>query len=58
MVVQVEPVVHDGQHWVNVTIGGSEMQPKGPFPDANAAEAMAKQLRCFGHTLTNGGKRG
>ena len=32
MIIQVEPVKLDDQHWVNVTIDGSEMEPRGPYP--------------------------
>ena len=58
MIVQVEPVKLDGQHWVNVIIDGSEMERHGPYVDADTAEAMARRLLQFGRTLTSGGKRG
>jgi hypothetical protein len=32
MTINIEPIEVDGQHWVNVTIGGSEMERRGPFP--------------------------
>ena len=44
MTIDIQPVKLDGQHWVNVTIGGSEMERRGPFPDADEAEIMATRL--------------
>ena len=58
MIVQVEPVKLDGQHWVNVIIGGSEMERRGPFSNADEAESVARRLLQFGRALTGGGKRG
>ena len=46
MVTQIitRPVEIDGQHWVSVNMDGHEMERRGPFPDADAAEAMAARL--------------
>jgi hypothetical protein len=60
MIVEVEPVKLDGQHWVSVTIGGSEMERRGPFADADEAESVAGRLSRVAHALTSssGGKHG
>ena len=58
MIVQVEPVKLDGQHWVNVTIGGSEMERHGPYVDADAAESVAGRLRRVARALTSSGGKG
>jgi hypothetical protein len=58
MIVQVEPVKLDGQHWVNVIIGGSDMERRGPFSNADEAESVAGRLRRIARALTSGGKRG
>ena len=55
MIIQVEPVKLDGLHWVNVIIGDSAMERRGPFPDADTAETMARRLLQFGRALTSGG---
>jgi hypothetical protein len=58
MIVQVEPVKFDGQHWVDVSMDGHTMNRHGPFPDADTAEAMARRLLQFGRALSGGGNRG
>ena len=42
MIVQVEPVKLDGQHWVNVIIGGHEIDRRGPFLNADTAEIVGR----------------
>ena len=44
MTIDIQPVKLDGQHWVNVIIGGHEMERRGPY-----------RLRRFGRALTSGG---
>ena len=51
MVVEIQPVEVDGQHWIDVSIGGSEMGRRGPFHDADEAEAMAERLRAASRAL-------
>jgi|SoimicmetaTmtLPC_FD_contig_61_1964151_length_406_multi_1_in_0_out_0_1 hypothetical protein len=60
MVINIQPVKLDGQHWVNVIIGGHEMERRGPFPGADTAEIVAERIRRFGRALTSssGGKHG
>jgi hypothetical protein len=53
MVVEIQPVEVDGQHWIDVSIGGAEMGRRGPFHDADEAEAMAERMRRVGRALTN-----
>ena len=55
MVVDVQPVELSGKFWVNVSIGGSAMEPRGPFPNADEAEAMAGRLSRAARALTSGG---
>jgi hypothetical protein len=58
MTIDIQPVKLDGQHWVNVIIGGHEMERRGPYPDADAAELAAERLRRFGRALTSSGGKG
>jgi hypothetical protein len=44
MVVDIQPIEIDGKYYVNVIIDGSEMDPRGPFSDAAAAESAAERL--------------
>jgi hypothetical protein len=53
MVVQVEPVVHDGQFFVAVIIDGSKMKPCGPVSGAAEAERLSERLRAVGRALTS-----
>jgi hypothetical protein len=53
MIVQVEPVKIGDEHWIGVTIDGSEMERRGPFPSAD----VARQLLRFSRALS-GGKHG
>ena len=53
MVISIEPIKIGDQHYVAVTIGGSEMEPKGPF-DAVTAEAVANWLIRFSRALSGG----
>jgi hypothetical protein len=59
MTIDIQPVKLDGQHWVNVIIGGSEMEPRGPYVDADEAEKMAERLRAVSRAMVRlGGNRG
>ena len=50
----------DGKHWVIISRNSCEMERRGPFSDADDAEAMARRLLRFGRALTSssGGKHG
>jgi hypothetical protein len=39
--IDIRPTEIDGKHYVVVIMDGHEMKQHGPFPDADAAEAMA-----------------
>jgi hypothetical protein len=60
MTIDIQPVKLDGQHWVNVSIDGTAMERRGPYVDADEAEAMARRLLQFSRALTSssGGKHG
>jgi hypothetical protein len=55
MTIDIQPVKRDGQFWISVIIGGHEMEPRGPFPDAGTAETVADRMRRVGRALTSGG---
>jgi hypothetical protein len=42
MVINIQPVKLDGQHWVNVIIGGHEIERRGPFLKADTAEIVGR----------------
>jgi hypothetical protein len=44
LIIDVRPVEIDGKHYVGMSINGREMEQRGPYPTAAAAEAMAKEL--------------
>ena len=51
MTIDIQPVELDGQHYVNVTIGGTAMERRGPYRDADKAEIMAEHMRRIGRAL-------
>ena len=55
MIVQVEPITIGNEHYVAVVIDGSEMEPRGPYVNADAAENVAGRLRRVARALTRGG---
>ena len=55
MTINMQPVEIDGKFYIGVTIGGHEMERRGPFPDADTAEIVAERMRRFGRALTSGG---
>jgi hypothetical protein len=44
ILIDIQPVEIDGKHWVTIRMGELEMKPRGPYPDAKAAEAAADKL--------------
>jgi hypothetical protein len=60
MTIDIEPVKLDDQFSVTVIIGGTAMDPRGPYPDSGTAEALAERIRRFGRALTSssGGRHG
>lgn len=47
MTINIEPVEIDGQHWINVIIGGTAMERRGPFASADEAEVVATRLAAW-----------
>jgi hypothetical protein len=50
MVVDIQQVKLDGQHWVHISMDG-EMRRRGPFADADEAEVMAVRLAAICRAL-------
>jgi hypothetical protein len=44
LIIGIQTVELAGQHWIRVDMDGREMRRLGPYPDADAAETMAKEL--------------
>src|SRR5262245_18528525 len=44
LVIDIRPVEIDGTHYVGMSMNGREMEQRGPYPTAAAAEAMAREL--------------
>src|SRR5262249_55884184 len=44
LVIDIRPVEIDGKHYVGTSLNGREMEQRGPYPSAAAAEAMARKL--------------
>jgi hypothetical protein len=44
LVIDIRPIEIDGKHYVGMSINGREMERRGPYPTAAAAEAMAREL--------------
>src|SRR5262249_27760462 len=44
LVIDIRPVEIDGKHYVGMSMNGREMEQRGPYPTAAAAEAMAREL--------------
>ena len=38
------PIEIAGEHWVDISMDGRALKRRGPFADADAAEAMAMRL--------------
>jgi hypothetical protein len=44
LVIDIRPVEIDGKHYVSMSMNGREMEQRGPYPTAAAAEAVAREL--------------
>jgi hypothetical protein len=44
MPITIQPVERAGQFWVNISLDGCALEPRGPFHDASEAAAMADRL--------------
>src|SRR5262249_13159344 len=44
LIIDIRPVEIDGKHYVSMGMNGREMEQRGPYPTAAAAEAMAREL--------------
>jgi hypothetical protein len=44
LVIDIRPVEIDGKHYVSMNMNGREMEQRGPYPTAAAAEAVAREL--------------
>ena len=44
LVIDIRPIEIDGKHYVGMSMNGREMERRGPYPTAAAAEAMAREL--------------
>jgi hypothetical protein len=44
LVIDIRPVEIDGKHYVGLSMNGHEMERRGPYPTAAAAEAMVREL--------------
>ena len=44
LVIDIRPVELDGKHYVSMRMNGRELEQRGPYPTAAAAEAVAKEL--------------
>jgi len=44
LVIDIRPVEIDGKHYVGMSMNGHEMERRGPYPTAAAAEAMVREL--------------
>jgi hypothetical protein len=44
LVIDIRPVEIDGKHYVSMSMNGREMEQRGPYPTAAAAETMAREL--------------
>ena len=42
--IDIRPIVHNGEYFINVSMDGHEMRQHGPYRDADEAEAAARHL--------------
>ena len=40
----IQPIEIDGEHWITISMDGCELEKRGPFDSAEAAEVMAAQF--------------
>jgi len=44
MIVDIQPIVHNGEHYVRVIMDGCEMRRHGPYSNSDEAEAAANHM--------------
>ena len=44
LVIDIRPIEIDGKHYISMNMNGRELEQRGPYPTAAAAEAMAREL--------------
>ena len=49
--VDITTIETDGAHWLRVAVDGGELTPRGPFADADAAQAMANRFATICRSL-------
>jgi hypothetical protein len=47
LTIDIRPAEIDGKHYVSMSMDGREMKRHGPFPNADAAGAMAETGSCY-----------
>jgi hypothetical protein len=45
MPITIQPIERAGQFWINISLDGCALEPRGPFHDANEAAAMGRPAR-------------
>ena len=51
----ITPIEIDGKHFVDVTIDGCALEPRGPFADETEAEVEARRIAGVCQVLLHGG---
>jgi hypothetical protein len=44
LIIDIRPIEIDGKYYVDMSMNGRELEQRGPYPTAAAAEAMAREL--------------
>ena len=44
MIADIQPIEIAGEHWVRVIMDDHELAPRGPYPDADTAGAVAARF--------------
>src|SRR5215475_11357059 len=52
LVIDIRPIEIDGKHYISMNMNGRELEQRGPYPTAAAAEAMARELITAGQEAT------
>lgn len=50
MSIVIEPIIHNGEHYVRVVMDGCPMEPRGPF-SADQAEIVACRIAAISRAL-------
>ena len=51
MTIDIQPIEIDARYYVEVSLDGTTMTPRGPFATADEAEAMAAQLGAISRAM-------